>query len=207
LTCDIRDVSLDQIQSDGTTQLRAVGVDPSVVVDYAEAMAAGTVFPPIIVFHDGANYWPADGFHRIDAAKRINRKIITADIREGGQRDALLFAASANAAHGLRRSQADKRQSVETLLRDPEWSSWSDREIGKACAVDHKTVGKIRRELTGDFPSDRSVTYRDRHGNEGKMHVSTPTSSGSMIERVLAKISDNELIAEYQRRGLEVGDV
>ena len=124
-------IPLSDIQDDGTTQMRVAGIDPSVVADYADAMEAGAVFPPIIVYHDGEQYWPGDGFHRIDAARRIGRETINADIREGGRRDALLLAASANATHGLRRTQADKRKSVETLLRDPEWSRWSDREIGE----------------------------------------------------------------------------
>jgi len=202
---DLRDIPLDGIQANGTTQMRVAGIDPAVVADYADAMEAGATFPPIIVFFDGTQYWPGDGFHRIEAARRIDRAAISADVRKGGQRDALLLAASANATHGLRRTQADKRQSIETLLRDPEWSRWSDREIGKACAVDHKTVGKVRRELTGEIPSERSVTYRNRHGNESNMRVSG-ASSGSVLEKVLAKLSNEALIAECRRRGLEVGD-
>ncbi len=203
---NIRDIPLDQIQTDGATQMRVAGIDPAVVADYADAMESGAAFPPIIVFHDGDQYWPGDGFHRIDAARRINRETIAADVREGGQRDALLLAASANAAHGLRRSQGDKRRSIETLLRDPEWSRWSDREIGKACAVDHKTVGKVRREMTGEIPGDRKVTYRDRHGNETEMHVSAPVPKISMTEKVLAGVSDEALTAECRRRGLEVSN-
>lgn len=203
---DLRDIPLDQIEADGTTQMRVAGIDPAVVADYATAMEAGAGFPPIIVFFDGAQYWPGDGFHRIEAARRIDRETISADVREGGQRDALLLAASANATHGLRRTQADKRQSIETLLRDPEWSRWSDREIGKACAVDHKTVGSVRREMTGEFPSDRAVPYRDRHGNETKMRVLGTSAAGSVLVKVLGKVSDEALIAECRRRGLEVGD-
>ena len=202
---EIRDIPLNQIEADGTTQMRVAGIDPAVVADYATAMEEGATFPPIIVFFDGTQYWPGDGFHRIEAVRRIDRAAISADVRKGGQRDALLLAASANATHGLRRTQADKRQSIETLLRDPEWSRWSDREIGKACAVDHKTVGKVRRELTGEIPSERSVTYRNRHGNESNMRVSS-ASSGSVLEKVLAKLSNEALIAECRRRSLEVGD-
>jgi len=207
MTSAIREIPLDEIQDDGATQMRVAGIDAGVAADYANAMLAGTAFPPIIVYHDGEQYWPGDGFHRIAAAKRINRKTISANVREGVQRDALLLAARANAEHGLRRNQLDKRRSIETLLRDPEWSRWSDREIGKACKVDHKTVGKVRRELTGEIPGDRKVTYRDRHGNESEMRVSAPSSTGSMFEKVLAKVPDETLIAECRRRGLGVGDV
>ncbi len=203
----VRDIRLDQIEAGNSTQMRVAGIDPAVVTDYAEAMEDGAAFPPIIVFYDGMAYWPGDGFHRIEAARRIDREDISADVREGGQRDALLLAASANATHGLRRTQADKRRSIETLLHDPEWARWSDRRIGKECAVDHKTVAKVRAELTGEIPSDRTVTYRDRHGNQSEMRVLGSGSSGSMVETVLAKLSNEALITECRRRGLEVGDV
>jgi hypothetical protein len=36
---------------------------------------------------------------------------------------------SANAPHGLRRTNADKRRAVVRLLEDTEWSQWADREI------------------------------------------------------------------------------
>ncbi len=191
----------------GSGSRSRAGIDRAVVADYADAMEADAVFPPIIAVYDGTQYWPGDGFHRIAAARRIARETISADVRDGGQRDALLLAASANANHGLRRTQADKRRSIETLLRDPEWARWSDRQIGKACAVDHKTVAKVRAELTGEIPSDRKVTYRDRHGNESEMRVPAGgNSTGSVLERVLAKLSNEALITECRRRGLEIAD-
>ena len=47
---DIRDNPVDQIQVDGTTQMRVAGIDPAVVADYAAAMEDGAVFPPITVY-------------------------------------------------------------------------------------------------------------------------------------------------------------
>jgi ParB-like chromosome segregation protein Spo0J len=184
--------------------MRIAGVDPAIVADYAEAMESGAVFPPVVVFHDGGEeYWLADGFHRAEAAKRIGREEITAEVRLGSQRDAVLHAVGANASHGLRRTPDDRRRAIETLLRDPAWAKWSDREIGKACAVDHKTVGKVRRALTGDVPTDRTVSYRDRHGNVSEMKVAAPAAT-TMTERMLAKVSTEALLVECRRRGLEV---
>jgi hypothetical protein len=56
---------------------------------------------------------------------------IAADVRPGGQREAILHSVGANAKHGWRRSNEDKRKTVLTLLNDPEWAQWSDREIGR----------------------------------------------------------------------------
>jgi hypothetical protein len=130
-------------------------------------------------------------FVRAHAAARAGRRV--------------LEAVGANANHGLRRSSADKRRSVLAMLRDPEWSGWSDREIGKRCAVDHKTVAKVRSEITGDFPGER--TFITRHGTVATMTVqqaeAAPTG-GSMVERMLSKATTEALIAECRRRGLEV---
>jgi hypothetical protein len=72
----------------------------------------------------------------------------------------------------LRRTQADKRRAVERLLKDPEWAQWSDRKIAEAAKIDHKTVGAIRRELAGEFP-----TGLRRGGGE------FPTANGSQSNR------------------------
>lgn len=205
---NIRKIPVADIVKDGSAQMRVAGIDPATVAEYAESMLNGAVFPAIIVYFDGKAYWPGDGFHRIEAANSSGHESILAEVRKGTSRDAIMLAAGANAAHGLRRTAADKRRSVETLLKDNEWRRWSDREIGKACAVDHKTVGKIRRELSGDFPTDtgRAVTYRDRHGNVSEMKVNRQEAPAgvSMTERLLTTISNEVLIAECQRRGLEV---
>ncbi|MER8653453.1 hypothetical protein [Mesorhizobium sp. M0847] len=196
-------INLDLIQNDPDLQMRTAGLDVGVVTDYAEAMADGAEFPPAVLFFDGEAYWPGDGFHRIEAARRTGRATISADVRQGSKRDAILFAVGANASHGLRRTTADKRRSVLAMLRDPEWSRQSDREIGKRCAVDHKTVGSIRREITGgggEFPKARSVAATDR----GEFPTPQQEVSGSMVERMLGKATDDALITECRRRGLEV---
>jgi hypothetical protein len=49
--------------------------------------------------------------------------------------------------HGLRRSNADKREAVAELLRDGEWAAWSDSEIGRRCRVNHVFIAKMRKQL------------------------------------------------------------
>lgn len=46
------------------------------------------------------------------------------------------------------RPNADKRHSILTLLNDPEWVTWADREIGRQCAVDHMVVVRLRTDMT-----------------------------------------------------------
>ncbi|WP_082378548.1 ParB/RepB/Spo0J family partition protein [Propionispora sp. 2/2-37] len=53
----------------------------------------------------------------------------------------------ANASHGLRRTNADKRKAVMMLLQDEEWSKWSNVKIAEQCCVSDMTVGRLRKEL------------------------------------------------------------
>lgn len=60
-------IALTSIRTDGGTQPRA-RLNEDQVAEYVEAMESGATFPPLVVFHDGAAYWLADGFHRYHAA-------------------------------------------------------------------------------------------------------------------------------------------
>jgi len=165
---------LTAIRIDGGTQPRGA-MDGGVVIEYREQMQEGTIFPPITVFYDGADYWLADGFHRVDAAKIAGLTDIAADVRQGTQRDAILYSVGANAAHGLRRTNYDKRRAVERLLRDEEWAQWSDREIARKCAVSDRFVNNLRKDLSanGSQINSRTVqrggtTYTQNTANIGK---------------------------------------
>lgn len=136
-------VDLGLIRTDGGTQPRAA-IDTHLVETYAEDMAHGAAFPPLVVFFDGVAHWLADGFHRFFAAKGCGLAEFPCDLRQGTQRDAILFSVGANASHGLRRTNEDKRRAVLTLLNDEKWSSWSDREIARHCAVSPQTVNNLR---------------------------------------------------------------
>jgi hypothetical protein len=135
---------LSQITVDDRAQPRAALI-PDRVAEYVEDMSRGDQFPPLIVFKDKENaHWLADGFHRYHAAVGIELKTIECDIRRGELRDAILYSCGANAAHGLRRTNADKRQAASKLLTDEQWAKWSDREIAKRCHVNHHLVAQLR---------------------------------------------------------------
>ena len=67
-------LNLSEIVLDAGTQVRS-GLNETTVADYAEALADGAKFPPMIVFHDGQRYVAADGFHRISATLRLRMRL------------------------------------------------------------------------------------------------------------------------------------
>lgn len=164
-------VALTSIRLDGGTQIRAE-LNQFVVDDYAAAMQGGAEFPAVVVFYDGAAHWLADGFHRYHATKQAGLTHVSADVRPGTRRDAVLFAVGANSAHGLPRTNADKRRAVEVLLRDSEWGAKSDGWVAKIAGVSQPFASKLRRELTQngfEFPKQRLSTdgkARDTEDND-----------------------------------------
>lgn len=135
-------LSLNRIRLDGGTQNRAT-IRPEVVAEYA---AANGEMPPVIAYFDGTDYWLSDGFHRVAARQTQGKGDIEVDIRQGTQRDAILFSLSCNAKHGLQRTVEDKRRAVICLLDDDEWGQCSDRWIAETCVVGAHFVAKIREE-------------------------------------------------------------
>ena len=153
-----------KLKLDGGTQPREA-INQDVVEEYAEAMRAGVVFPPADVFYDGVNYWLADGFHRTLGAIAADVKKVEVAVHMGTVRDAILFSLGANARHGLRRSNADKRRAVMVLLKDEEWGRWSNAKIADQCGVSGDFVGTIRNSHSNPIRVTEVKTI-NKHGQE-----------------------------------------
>ncbi len=165
-------LQLSAIVTTTGTQIRA-RIDADTVEQYAEAMQdASNKFPPVVVFHDGSQFILADGFHRVMAATRNGFTDIEAEVNKGTRSDALRFALGANSTHGLKRTNLDKRRSVELALG--EWPKLSDREIARICAVGADMVGSAR-QLS---ENDSSETRVGADGKERKL----PTRAKVLID-------------------------
>ena len=137
-------IPLAQIEIGAGTQART-RIDNALAEEYAEAMQDGAFFPPVIVFSDGKNSYLADGFHRVEAARRCGFLDIDAIEEQGTARDALWYALGANKAHGLRMSRADVRRAIGLALQEfPERSS---RDIARQIGCGDQLVGEVRAEL------------------------------------------------------------
>lgn len=154
-------IALSDIRLDGGTQPRA-SIHQDWIKEYAEDMVSGAKFPPVILFFDGTSHWLADGFHRTHAAEASGATSIEADVRQGTQRDAILFSVSANASHGQRRTNDDKRRAVLCLLNDPEWGGWSDNAIARKTGVSQPFVSGIRPKPEITIDTNNGYKYESR---------------------------------------------
>lgn len=155
---EIEILEIEKINMDGSLQPRHE-LSPFLIDEYAKALRNGTDFPPVIVFRDGEDNLLVDGFHRLFAAKEVGLTEFPVEIHRGSWREALLFSVSANIGHGLRRSHADKRRAVLTLLQDEEWSEFSDNRIAQIAQVSQPFVSKLRYFASyNNYKMERKVT-------------------------------------------------
>lgn len=176
-------IALSKIRIDGGTQAR-VELNQETVAEYAEAYRSGAAMPPVVLFYDGTTYWLADGFHRYFGAKQAGLAEIWEEITPGTKRDAVLFSLAANARHGLRRTNADKRKAVSVLLNDPEWSAWSDNDIAKRCSVSNHLVADVKKSLTWNSPSEKPADVTSFSRSEESPRPSLATvASEKPVER------------------------
>lgn len=176
----MNELGLSQIRLDGGTQSRAQ-LSEEAIDEYAERYAEGAPMPPVVVFHDGAVYWLADGFHRCAGAVRAGKDTVPVEVKQGTQRDAILYSVGANSKHGLRRTNADKRRAVEMLLRDEEWAKKSDRWIAEQCGVSDPFVGKLREALqtVSNAPAPTTRETKDGRQYPTERRASAPSRESS----------------------------
>jgi ParB-like chromosome segregation protein Spo0J len=126
-------LDIDSLVIDHTVDVRG-GVDRAAVQSYMEVLDA---MPPIVVFDGGL---VADGFHRVEAAKRLGRSKIEATVKRGDRTKALIFAATANTTHGKPLTQKERRAAAERLLR---MTKRSLRVIATELGMSPSTVEEI----------------------------------------------------------------
>jgi len=183
-------INLSEIVTTSGTQIRA-RIDDATVADYAELTKENDeALPPVDVFHDGSEFILADGFHRVLAAARNGFASIVAEIHKGTKADALRFALGANVAHGLKRTNADKRRSVELALA--EWPKMSDRQIAEVCAVSDPFVGDVRGQLQTVSSSPAPETRIGADGKERRMPARKPKAETPAPEPATAPSEPEE---------------
>jgi ParB-like chromosome segregation protein Spo0J len=103
--------------------------------------AAGTTqLPPILVQEDG---WRViDGAHRLQAARLRGDHSIRARFLDCTDAEALVVAMTANTAHGLPLSRADRAAGARRVLTAH--PDWSDRALAGITGLSAKTIASLR---------------------------------------------------------------
>lgn len=161
-------LSIDVLRIDADTQAR-VKISDETVDAYAEVLEnAGKEWPfgPVDVFHDGNEYYVADGFHRTLAAARVKRSSVPCRIHKGTATDAKIFGMTANDTHGLRMTREDKRACVLWLLSNG--GKLTQLEIAEKAGVSERTVRSVVADKNRQLAGSSSKTQGKSSGGKKK---------------------------------------
>lgn len=85
---------------------------------YAQAMRAGSVFPPILLGKLKHKLFLVDGWHRLQAMKMLHEEYIRATVKKyESKREMFLDAVKLNIVHGRPISQQEKTRIIDKLLQ------------------------------------------------------------------------------------------
>jgi hypothetical protein len=183
-------IEISKINLALSVQVRA-GKSQDAVDDYAEAMEAGRELPPIQVVKIGQDLILADGFHRVEAAKKAGLKSVLAQVVIGDKAKALEIALESNRAHGLRMSNEDKHRAVKLALE--QWPNDSDNAIAERVGVSQPFVSKLRPQLITVINS--TVTGTDGKSypaRSGKLEPQTKTMPDGTVRKLIPVRAANQ---------------
>ena len=196
-------LKIDEIIADPDTQVR-VSHSEEREIEYAEHYANGVQFPPLVVFYNssrdqGNRYWLSDGHHRFAAAKRAGLQVINCKVNfaSGDTREAAIEAAcGANATHGMPRTRADKRRTVEIYWR----TFCKGREVRKSSRIIAE-ICKVTQPFVDSVLNDLETTDNNYHskieGKDGRTYTVKPKSKPKPVPIKISESID-ELVDQEE---------
>jgi len=167
----MQELLIEKIRTDGGVQSRE-RISEEYVAELAELIKAGKKLPPVDVYSDGTEIWAADGFHRIHAHLKANRRTIRCNVHKGSIKDAIWASVAANQEHGLRRTNADKHHATKMALNIN--SGLSDEAIAQHVGVSRNFVFGLRKQV----PQPVIGLQVERTGVDGKTRKIPPPPMG-----------------------------
>lgn len=168
-------LAIRELVVDLNIQPRANGLDQDHADGMAEYLRANprNDLPAVVVYRDPAtgDHVLSEGFHRAEAYARAGRTHLPADVRDGDRLAAVANAMASNQAHGLKRTNADKRRAAEQMVRL--FPDWSDRRIADHIGVSHEFVRQARPGTVSTVDTGDKQKSERRTGKDGVKQPAT----------------------------------
>lgn len=157
-------VFLKEINIEGSPHVRQC-YRADIVSEYAERYKLGKKhgMPLPTLFKVGKDLLIGDGWHRINAMQEAGLKAGTFDVITGTYEDCVKFALGSNTVHGLRRTNADKRQCA--ILAVTKFPKQSNNALAEMCDVSDMLIAEVRKELEN---SGKVEVVKTRVGADGR---------------------------------------
>lgn len=213
-------VSLGEITEDPRLQMRLEGLDEKHVRDLMATIEEGKIEDAITLVREGKTLWLADGFHRVEAMRRVATGLkvdwkiqpIKAIVLTGTFDDAKQLARKANLRHGKPLSPASRKAILFDMVRNGEEigglpvKRLSNNVLAAELGVHQDTIGEWLKELisTGGNPpvtqADRDIVF-DRNGRE--INVAEIAAANRRRAEEESKRKAHEKLLEEGRRDQE----
>lgn len=143
-------LKLEDIIVDQAIQVRVNGLSEDNLQRIQAVLEnGGSIDEPVIVYKTEQGLILADGFHRVEVHRRLNRPTILGIVRHGSFEDAVSFAEDANLKHGQPLTNDDKKSLLfRRLERGHDWQQTSYEQIAKALGVNRTTVSRWFQEFS-----------------------------------------------------------
>ena len=173
-----RSISLEDIHPGRKFQVRSQLLNHEQVHRYAESMAHGARFPPVLIGQIGQSYYVLDGFHRLEAAKHTGRTEVRARVAKMTARDATAYAIDANVTNGLPFNYDDRETIFKLYCKarlhlakgntvKPSRVIADELRHSMGTTLDHKTVlSYLKNYATAPFNPEKSPGYSPRNADE-----------------------------------------
>lgn len=172
---------------------RLNGIDENHVRRLVDVYAA---LPPVLVHRTTMRV--IDGMHRLAAAAAKGLTSVEVQYFDGAEEDAFLRSVTANIAHGLPLSTADRKAAAQRLLRLRR--DLSDRTVAAYTGLDAKTIAAIRPRSAVEFPRPNI-----RIGADGRPHPLDRTAERIRAAELMTSRPDLPLRAIVKETGLSLG--
>jgi hypothetical protein len=202
-TAEKKSLPLVGITVDQSLQVRVGGLDGDHLDSIVTKLTnGGEIDRAIVVFRNAdGEYLLADGFHRLEAYKRVGRKAVVCEVHDGDWEAARLYAETANMEHGLRINNEDKRGILESRLARKYYEN--EDGILASNAVIASDLGVADRTIAGWL--DEMVTTKNfvvdlskRVGKDGRVYEveGIQTAQQQRVENHNQRKLDQQVAAE-----------
>jgi len=180
-------VNMSLIKVDPERLQSRVETSREVVEQYKIDSQSGDQFPPMVVFFDieTQTAWLADGFHRWHMYKELGYRWADCDVKFGTLQDAIVYAASANAKHGLRIKAEDRRKAADMLFSINEWLNGPAKNVADRVGVAQGTALEWRTQ----YVLRNNINLDDyREDSNGKKFKTKKIHKVTSLDLALKKI-------------------
>ena len=197
LSITLASIPIDRIVVDERFQIRS-GLTEDYVKKYTLRYKVEAELPPIEVADVDGAYFLIDGFHRLEALRRLGRTQATARIRALPDLNAVLWEGfEINSRHGVHYSKEERRRGFKLYLKmgrcyvegKPRTARWlkSLNQIGKEWGISPHTIKKLIQQVDRRLWADYMARGEGRlENNSGGIRPSKKITPEEIAKRSIA---------------------